>query len=73
MAEKFKSQRRQDFSSLHIVQNGSGAYPASYPVCSWGSFPRNNVDRVKRVILPTTVKVKNMWIYISTFPYIIVA
>jgi hypothetical protein len=75
MAKKseIRSQRRKDLSSLHIIQTGSGAYPASYPVGTWGSFPRNNVDRVKSLMLPTTVKVKNVWIYKSTFPYIFMA
>jgi hypothetical protein len=28
-----------DFSLLHVVQTGSGAHPASYPMGSRGSFP----------------------------------
>jgi hypothetical protein len=27
------------FSLYHRVQNGFGTNPASYPICSWGSFP----------------------------------
>jgi hypothetical protein len=27
------------FSLHHRVQNGSGAHPASYPMCTTGSFP----------------------------------
>jgi hypothetical protein len=27
------------FSSIHIVQTGSGAHPASYPMVTGGSFP----------------------------------
>jgi hypothetical protein len=30
-----------NFSLHHRVQNGSGAYPASYPVGTRGSFPRD--------------------------------
>jgi hypothetical protein len=30
----------QDFSLLHIVQTGSAAHPASYPMGTGGSFPR---------------------------------
>jgi hypothetical protein len=29
---EFESRHRQEFSLLHIVQNGSGAHPASYPM-----------------------------------------
>jgi hypothetical protein len=29
----------QDYSLLHVVQTGSGAHPASYPVGTWGFFP----------------------------------
>jgi hypothetical protein len=28
------------FSLLHVVQTGSGSYPASYPIGTGGSFPR---------------------------------
>jgi hypothetical protein len=28
------------FFSLHVIQTGSGAYPASYPKGTGGSFPR---------------------------------
>jgi hypothetical protein len=30
----------QDFSPLHVVQTGSGAHPASYPMGTGGYFPR---------------------------------
>jgi hypothetical protein len=29
----------QDFSPLHVVQTGSGAHPASYPMGTGGLFP----------------------------------
>jgi hypothetical protein len=32
-----------DFSLHHRVQNGSGAHPASYPMCTRGSFPGDKV------------------------------
>jgi hypothetical protein len=32
-----------EFSLLHIVQIGSGAHPASYPMGTGGPFPRGNV------------------------------
>jgi hypothetical protein len=28
-----------NFSAHHRIQNGSGAHPASYPMCTGGSFP----------------------------------
>jgi hypothetical protein len=31
--------RAGNFSLHHLVQNGSGAHPASYPMGSRGSFP----------------------------------
>jgi hypothetical protein len=30
-----------NFSLRHHVQTGSGAHPASYPMCTGGSFPRS--------------------------------
>jgi hypothetical protein len=33
-----------NFSLHHRVQNGSGAYPASYPMGAWGSFPGGKAD-----------------------------
>jgi hypothetical protein len=58
------------FSLLHVVQTGSGAHPASYPVDTEGSS-----SGVKRPELetdhspPTSAEVKKTWIYISTPPY----
>jgi hypothetical protein len=34
-----------NFSRHHRVQNGSGAYPASYPIGIRGSFPRGKAAR----------------------------
>jgi hypothetical protein len=36
----FDSRQGPDFSLLHIVQTGSGAHAASYPVGTRVSFPR---------------------------------
>jgi hypothetical protein len=36
----FESQKDQEFSLLHVVQTGSGAPPTSYPMGTWGSFPK---------------------------------
>jgi hypothetical protein len=29
----------EEFSLLHVIQTGSGAHPASYPMSSQGAFP----------------------------------
>jgi hypothetical protein len=36
---EFESRWGQGFSLLHIVQTGSGAHLASYPMGTGGSFP----------------------------------
>jgi hypothetical protein len=40
--------RARDFSLHHIVQTGSGAHPASYPMVTAGSFPRGKVAETGR-------------------------
>jgi hypothetical protein len=35
----FESRQGQEFSLLHVVQNGSGVHPTSYPKGTGGSFP----------------------------------
>jgi hypothetical protein len=35
-----------NFSLHHRVQTGSGAHPASYPMCTMGSLPRDEAARV---------------------------
>jgi hypothetical protein len=35
----YASPNAGNFSLHHCVQNGSGAYPASYPMSTRGSFP----------------------------------
>jgi hypothetical protein len=37
---EFESQYGQEFPLLHVVQTGSWAHPASYPMDTEGSFPR---------------------------------
>jgi hypothetical protein len=34
------------FMIIHIVQTGSGAHPASYPMCTRGSSPGSKTARV---------------------------
>jgi hypothetical protein len=40
---EFESRWGQEFSLLHVVQTGSGAHPASYPMGTGGSFPEGKV------------------------------
>jgi hypothetical protein len=35
----------RDFSLLHIIQTGYGAYPTFYPTDNEGSYPRNKAAR----------------------------
>jgi hypothetical protein len=35
---------QQDFSLLHVIQTGSGAHPASYPMGTGTSFPGGKAD-----------------------------
>jgi hypothetical protein len=50
----------QDFSLLHIVQIGSGAHPASYPMGTGGSFPGNTAaGRDDGYLPPLSAMVKN--------------
>jgi hypothetical protein len=44
---EFKSWWGQDFSPLRVIQTGSGAYLAPYPVGTRGSFPGGKVARVR--------------------------
>jgi hypothetical protein len=56
------------------VQNGSGAHPASYPMGTMGSFPEGKAPgREADHSLPSSVEVKNAWIYTSTPPYVFMA
>jgi hypothetical protein len=60
---QFKSRQGQDFTSLHVVQTGSGAHPSFYSVGTRGSFPG-----VKRLVReadhspPTSVELKKILI-----------
>jgi hypothetical protein len=54
---------------LRVVQTGFGAHTASYP-------PGEGVERKgleSDHTPPTSAEVKQMWIYISTFPYAFMA
>jgi hypothetical protein len=63
----------QDFPPLHIVQTGSGAHAASYPM-GIGSF--SGVKRQGREAdhsPPPSAEVKNTWISTSAPPHIFIA
>jgi hypothetical protein len=59
----------QDFSPLHVVQTGSGAHPASYPMGTGGPFPGGKAARDVKAdhTPPTNAEAKNTWI-IHQFP-----
>jgi hypothetical protein len=42
---EFESRQGQEFSFLYVIQTGSGAYPASYPMENGGSFPGSKAAR----------------------------
>jgi hypothetical protein len=60
-ASEFESQQGQEFSPLHVVQTGSKAHLASYPMGNWGSFPGGKAAGAWS------------WPFISTPPYILMA
>jgi hypothetical protein len=51
----FDSQKRQVFSLLHSVQTGSGAHPASYPMCTGVKRLGREADHLN----PSSAEVKN--------------
>jgi hypothetical protein len=64
----------QEFSLLHVIQTGSGAHTASYPVDAGDSFtalkwPEREADHPP----PTSFEVKKTWVYISTPTYAFMA
>jgi hypothetical protein len=64
----------QEFSFLHVVQAGSGAHPASYPMGTGALSP--GVKRSGREAdhsTPTSAEVKKTWVYTSTPPYAFMA
>jgi hypothetical protein len=61
------------FSLLHVVETGSGAHPASYPMGNLGPFGgcKAPVREVEHSFL-TSDEVKKAWIYTSTPPYVFI-
>jgi hypothetical protein len=66
---EFESRWRREFSLLHVVQTGSEANPASYPMGTGGSFLRGKADHSP----PTSAEIKKTWVYTSTHPYVFMA
>jgi hypothetical protein len=60
-AIEVRSPTGADFSSSPCVQTSSGAYPASYPVSTGGSFPGGKArpGRDADHSLPSSAEVKN--------------
>jgi hypothetical protein len=67
--------REQEFSLHHVVQTGSEAHPASYPMGTGGSFhggvkrPGIEADHSP----PASADVKKTWIYTPTPTYAFMA
>jgi hypothetical protein len=71
---EFEFRWGQEFSLLPVVQTGSEAHPASYPMGSGGSF--SGVKRPGREAEhspSTSAVVKKAWVYTSTPPYVFIA
>ncbi|PNF29271.1 hypothetical protein B7P43_G08948 [Cryptotermes secundus] len=59
---------------LHVLQTGSGAHPASYPMCTGArslgvKWPGREADHSS----PTSAEARKMWTYTCTPPYVFVA
>jgi hypothetical protein len=55
------------FSLLHVVQTGSRAHPASYPICTGSLSPGlKRPGREADYSHPISAEVKKAWIYTST-------
>jgi hypothetical protein len=58
-----------NFSLHHLVQHGSGAHPASYPMGTEGCFSGGKAaGREADHSPPSNAEVKNAWSYTSTPP-----
>jgi hypothetical protein len=69
---EFESRWGKDFSPLHVTQADS----VSYPIGTGGSlFPWRIMRQGREAyhLPPTSVQIKNVWIYVSTPPYVFMA
>jgi hypothetical protein len=64
---EFESRRGKEFSFLHVVQTGSGVHPTTYPSVPGALSPGG---READHSPAANAKVKKMWIYTSTPPYV---
>jgi hypothetical protein len=67
-------QEGEGFSPL-VIQTGSGAHPASYPMGTRGFFLRGVGGKTAgawswQPLIPTSAEAKKMWIYTFTPPYV---
>jgi hypothetical protein len=58
-----------NFSLHHLVQNGTGAHTASYPMGTRGCSPGGKADHSS----PSSAEVNNGWSYTSTPQYVLMA
>jgi hypothetical protein len=71
---EFVSRWGQELSLLYVVQTGSGAHLASYPVGNGCSFPGvKRPGREADLSPPTSAEVKKTWVYTSTPLYAFMA
>jgi hypothetical protein len=71
-ADEFESESpyEQHFSPLHVIQSGSGAHTASYPMDTAAVTPGVKwLGREADHPSPTSAEFSNTWMYTSTPPY----
>jgi hypothetical protein len=71
MESEFESRYGQNLFPIHIVRTGSVVHSASYPTLPGAlSLEVKRPGREADHSPPTGAEVKNMWIYISSPPYV---
>jgi hypothetical protein len=67
-----RSRSREVYFSLHHhIQTTSGTHPVSYPMGTGGSFPEDKqLGHEAAHSRPSSPKIKNVWSYTSTPPYV---
>jgi hypothetical protein len=62
----------QEFLLLQVVQTGSGIHPTSYPMGTGGYFNGVKLQGGEtNHSLPASAEVKNIWLYTSIPPYVL--
>jgi hypothetical protein len=59
--------REKELYFLHTVQTSSEVHPASYLICTEGSFVGSKAAGEADHSLPSSAEVKKTWIYTSTW------